>query len=660
MDKLLRLLLCQLYLSSTQLHQLHLDAASHIQHTLLYLSTRGIISSFQTHIRNKDLEHAIDFLCSVSRGLRSESKALLAMQTACTVPRYIAGPSPTPSRLCLGSDIEFGPVGVKHLDMLTDKEIEDAAYQLRHYRQNDTLTNILDNYEDLLERYRLLKSDFEEEKSARERYKQQAKRQERNPFVLVLVDGDGYVFKDSLISQGAEGGSQAAQLLNNSIKARLRQKNLEHCDTMVRVYANVTGLSKALSKAGLIGAEKRSLAPFIADFNRQYPLSDFVDAGEFKENADFKLRGLLRLYAENAQCKHIFFVACHDAGYVSELTQYRGQNDRFTLITTPGLYFHDEFTKLGLNIEELPGVFRHNGSALDAFYPKPPQTAAAVAATKSMTVGSSVAPSSPATAKSQLLGSSSEICSFYKIGKCRYGNHCKNAHPRDTNPRLSQDWRSENGTADQNSNGFGSPLRVPVSRETTHHSKIKPLQQVDFISLLPRNGDIPNGHVPVNKYNQRLDAYLKPIALEAEARLKARTTDQRLCNAMHLTGACNNPHCEYDHNHLDDGLKPALEWLSRSLPCPKRGSCRNATCTFGHVCQKADCKFRGGRTFCKLGSLLHFDDLEVDRYVPASWTRPQTAGFSSEDRQSPGSPSPLSEAEEDNSIEVVGGTSLMD
>ncbi|KAH8743255.1 hypothetical protein F5883DRAFT_722746 [Diaporthe sp. PMI_573] len=102
-----------------------------------------------------------------------------------------------------------------------------------------------------------------------------------------------------------------------------------------------------------------------------YGLTDFVDAGEFKENADFKLREMLRLYAENAQCKHIYLAACHDAGYVSQLTAYRGHSDRFTLIRTSGLHFHDEFTKLGLGIEELPGVFRATGSAMDVLYPKP-------------------------------------------------------------------------------------------------------------------------------------------------------------------------------------------------------------------------------------------------------------------------------------------------
>lgn len=81
--------------------------------------------------------------------------------------------------------------------MLTDREVEEAAQQLADYRRRDTLADVLATYQDLLEKYKRLKSDYEEERDAREKYKQLSKQQERNPFVLVLVDGDGYVFDDA-------------------------------------------------------------------------------------------------------------------------------------------------------------------------------------------------------------------------------------------------------------------------------------------------------------------------------------------------------------------------------------------------------------------------------------------------------------------------------
>lgn len=116
--------------------------------------------------------------------------------------------------------------------MMTDEQIDQLERQLTEYRQKDTLPDILTNYAKTIEDLRRLKSDYEEERDARERYKKQAKGQERNPFVLVLVDGDGYVLHDRFIQAGAEGGSDAAAHLNTRIKASLAEKGLQQCDVM--------------------------------------------------------------------------------------------------------------------------------------------------------------------------------------------------------------------------------------------------------------------------------------------------------------------------------------------------------------------------------------------------------------------------------------------
>lgn len=508
--------------------------------------------------------------------------------------------------------------------MLTDKEIEEAAQRVTSFRQSDPLTGILDGYELLLQSYRRLKSDYEEERESRERYKQLARGQERNPFVLVLVDADGYAFHDSLIKAGADGGSLAAQRLNDTIRDSLRRKNLEHCEVVVRVYANVAGLSKALAKAGLVGPHSRAMTPFIANFNRSYPLTDFVDAGILKENADFKLRGLLRLYAENAQCKHVYFAACHDAGYVSELTQYRNHHERFTLIKTSGLYFHDEFSKLGLPLEELPGVFRASGSAMDLFYPKPFQSAANISAAPQI-------PATPPTApKSQKAVGTVSFCQFALSGRCKYGSGCKFPHPDNSqtstppigSSTASLSWRNlSQGIGPYNTqNGYEN---IPSNKSRDNFGKVSSSQSVETAKLLPKKENIPEGHVPVNRDDHRLDCYISEPTPEAEVRLKARSSSRRLCNAKHIAGRCDNSSCEYDHRPLEEELKPVLEWLSRTLPCAKRGACRNASCTSGHICQKGlSCKYRGGKAFCRLGLQCHTDDLAVHRYVPASTLGP--------------------------------------
>lgn len=65
----------------------------------------------------------------------------------------------------------------------------------------------------------------------------------------------------------------------------------DQCRVMVRVYANMLGLSKTLARAGMVGHEARSLASFTSSFNRAQDLFDFVDAAEKKEGSDFKIRG---------------------------------------------------------------------------------------------------------------------------------------------------------------------------------------------------------------------------------------------------------------------------------------------------------------------------------------------------------------------------------
>lgn len=145
-------------------------------------------------------------------------------------------------------------------------------------------------------------------------------------------------------------------MLNNAVKRSLGDRGLENCRIMVRIYANLAGLSKVLSRSKLCGAEKRSLAPFTANFTRSMELFDCVDSGELKENADHKIRAMFHLFVDHPQYRHIYFAGCHNVGYINELTPYASIRDRITLVRSYAL--HPEFAKLDLRIEEFPGVFR--------------------------------------------------------------------------------------------------------------------------------------------------------------------------------------------------------------------------------------------------------------------------------------------------------------
>ena len=482
--------------------------------------------------------------------------------------------------------------------MLGDHEIERAAAQLADFRRDDALSRLLDQYSLLLDDYKRLKSDYEEERESREKYKQMAKDQERNPFVLVLVDGDGYVFQDAFLSKRADGGSAAAQALNDEVQASLRSKGLEHCQVMVRIYANVFGLSKALAKTGVVGGDSRSIAPFLAGFNRSYGLTEFVDAGELKENADSKLRALLRLYADNTQCKHIYFAGCHDAGYITELTPFTGNSSKFTLVKTPGIRFHDQFAKLGMGTEEFRSVFRHAPLEGVAYRPITTATTSANARPPS---GSSYSP----TKQSLIPGSTASndqkpSCLFYSMGKCRYGRSCKMFH---ANPPDSPRSNAQQFT------DMPSSSSPPLTNGTNTPA---------LVANLPKKHEILPGCVAVNDNGHRLDAYLPPAGPDLITRLKARIDKRRVCNSFQLQGCCDaGDRCEYDHEPLEPELLTPLESLARSQPCPRKGACRLEGCAHGHICQNLECRYRNGKAYCKLPYLAHIESLTAVHYPPS-------------------------------------------
>jgi hypothetical protein len=100
-------------------------------------------------------------------------------------------------------------------------------------------------------------------------------------------------FRDHLVKARAAGGVSAAQLLNTELKKCLSRlgSDVDQCRLMVRIYSNLGGISNTLARAGLAGNEARSLAPFTASFTRSQELFDFVDVGDKKHGADFKIGG---------------------------------------------------------------------------------------------------------------------------------------------------------------------------------------------------------------------------------------------------------------------------------------------------------------------------------------------------------------------------------
>ena len=506
------------------------------------------------------------------------------------------------------------------------RELEQSATHLAEIKQNHIVVGeVLDKYGKLLQDHKRLLSDLEEERDRREFYKQQAKGQDRDSYVLVLIDGDGYIFADDFISTYVEGqrkcteegGLKAADVLDNAIRNDLRTRGLERCRVEALVYANVAGLSKTLARQGLVGQHSRSLATFATGFTRGRGHFDYVDAGELKEGADFKIKAKFESAIANVQCKHIYFAGCHDVGYINLLQPYCGrieQSSRITLLKGPS--FHPGFSQLGLQIQEPYGEFRNifrntptepifNGSAAARVAPTTPPI---------ITPMTTMRPELPPP----------PVCKFFLQGRCNYGKDCKNLHPLQSLP---------------NGQMPSLNIRSRMDIESQHDKAAK---------YLPWTTPEP-GLIPVNSSDYRLDIYHRSLTPEQLKTWKERTSKIKVCNNYHLGFGCDVIGCQYDHNPLPSDQLETLRIMNRNNPCKHQGACRKKDCPRGHVCQK-EC--RGGAIpgMCKLPARAHTVDFKLARWVPAETGL--FAGGGSDDLL--GNGDPMNEDEEDEEEEESG------
>ena len=118
--------------------------------------------------------------------------------------------------------------------------------------------------------------------------------QSRNPFVLVLADGDGYRFDDHYLKDAESGGGDAAHRLLSEVKnciTAAQSHNLpSDSEVVVNIYANKRGLTGALLEAGTI-SNPNDLENFFCKFTQSQAHFQFVDCGSGKERVDVKVRG---------------------------------------------------------------------------------------------------------------------------------------------------------------------------------------------------------------------------------------------------------------------------------------------------------------------------------------------------------------------------------
>jgi hypothetical protein len=119
-------------------------------------------------------------------------------------------------------------------------------------------------------------------------------RQERDPFILVLVDGDGMIFEDYLIKKGEVGGKEAAAALWAATRDYVHQTVpglSPDYKIVARIYANLKGLGEVCHRAAIL-ENPAMIEQFARGFTGSKQLFDFIDVGVGKDRADDKISGM--------------------------------------------------------------------------------------------------------------------------------------------------------------------------------------------------------------------------------------------------------------------------------------------------------------------------------------------------------------------------------
>ncbi|KAI1845419.1 hypothetical protein JX266_008514 [Neoarthrinium moseri] len=180
--------------------------------------------------------------------------------------------------------------------------------------------------------------------------------QHRNPYVLVLIDGDGLIFKDHLIKQGLEGGKKAAYALRQAVLAQCT--NAHDTEVVAKIVANLGGLAKAMRRDACVDSEI-DLKEFMLGFTQAKASFDFIDVGYGKERADSKIRETASFNLRNYNCKQILLGVSHDAGYAPYLDEIlRDESARQRVTVLEGVPTVKEIEATGVSIIGFDEIFR--------------------------------------------------------------------------------------------------------------------------------------------------------------------------------------------------------------------------------------------------------------------------------------------------------------
>ncbi|KAK1459244.1 hypothetical protein CMEL01_02243 [Colletotrichum melonis] len=388
----------------------------------------------------------------------------------------------------------------------------------------------------------------------------------RNPYVLILIDGDGLLFQESFIRQGIEGGKQAAYALRTAVAEYVGSQSGE-VEIVAKVCANLSGLGRAMRRDGCLDSESE-LREFSLGFTQAKASFDFIDVGHGKERADSKIKEATRWHLRNYNCRQILLGISHDAGYapfLDEILQDTDTRSRVSLIE--GVATVRELKNTNVHIlDPLPSLFR-NQKLIDRSGDRAAERAEAYARSSAQAPASVPffpAPSRASTSSPVMVASPT-------------------SPPATLATTASSSWAGVTAKA--------SPPPVITT----------PLAKIS-VNVPARKAPEPKVATPAwNPGERGLDPPI-PINATAMDNIKKRTGKDKLCNNHYLRGPCaKGDECCFEHKYKPNPDEiNAIAHLTRLNPCTSGQECDVENCIYGHHCPSVTgttcthpyCKFR--------------------------------------------------------------------
>ncbi|KAL2759873.1 hypothetical protein ACRALDRAFT_2038636 [Sodiomyces alcalophilus JCM 7366] len=387
----------------------------------------------------------------------------------------------------------------------------------------------------------------------------------RNPYVLILIDGDGLIFLEELVRQGMEGGKKAAYALRAEIAGHYG-KLADDVEVIAKVCANLAGLARAMRRHGCVENDSE-FKDFTLGFTQAKASFDFIDVGHGKERADSKIKEATRWNLGNHNCKHILLGISHDSGYAPFLDEILKDDDARNRVTViEGVPTVRELRNTGVNKIHLDTLFRKDKLADKTADGRPvprrssPSSHGPAPAT-TLSQGSTATTTTTTSAGS--VSSSTTMSSPSWAGITALAN----ASPP---PHIILPLGHANAT-------------VAASQARKSAREVGP--ETSAWNPGPRGLDKP--------------IVANPAVVDA---IKKRKDTCRLCNNHYLKGHCaKGNECSFEHKYKasEDDLR-ALSFLARFNPCGKGQECEVEYCIYGHHCPSVKdglcahpyCKFR--------------------------------------------------------------------